>query len=140
MKSGPCFISLIDHNDRPLLIHVAKSENREIENVFKFNTFSNIALDYFGSDLYEWTNTSQESRDIKDLFQLEGVSVYGKLIKQTGLKIVVGFWSSSEHTDETLENVFGDISRLYIKCKFNPFLNSDEDLMEQLQKKFDEKF
>ncbi|CEP64063.1 Tca17p LALA0_S10e01420g [Lachancea lanzarotensis] len=140
MESNPCFISLIDHNDRPLLIHVAKSENQDIDSVFKFNTFSNISLDYFGSDLYEWMNTSQKGRDIKDLFQLEGVSVYGKLIKQTSLKIVVGFWSKTDHSDETLENVFNDISRLYIRCKFNPFSNSDEDLIEQLQKKFDERF
>ncbi|SCU86184.1 LAME_0D04874g1_1 [Lachancea meyersii CBS 8951] len=140
MEAKPCFISLIDHNDRPLLVFVAKDENTGNDVEFKFNTFSNMALDYFSSDLYEWMNTSQENREIKDLFQLEGVAVYGKLVKQTSLKIVVGFWSQSECGHETLGRVFNEISRLYVRCKFNPFLESNEDLIEQLQKTLSERF
>lgn len=41
----PCFISLIDDGDRPLLIHVVEGANDEIDNVLKFNSFSNMALD-----------------------------------------------------------------------------------------------
>ncbi|SCV02053.1 LANO_0F14862g1_1 [Lachancea nothofagi CBS 11611] len=140
MQVKPCFISLIDSNDHPLLIHVVQNANSEIDSVLKFNTFSNMALDYFESDLYEWMSTSQQDREIKDLFQLEGVTVYGKLIKQTSLKIIIGFFSNLDCDDEALSQVFGDVSSLYVKCKFNPFVINDEELIAQLQIKFSDKF
>ncbi|CUS21391.1 LAQU0S03e01552g1_1 [Lachancea quebecensis] len=136
----PCFISLIDDGDRPLLIHVVESANNEIDNVLKFNSFSNMALDYLESDLFEWMSSNQENRDIKNLFQLEGVSVYGKLIKQTCLKIVIGFSSELECKDELILHYFNEVSKLYVKCKFNPFVTSNDELKEHLHKKFAERF
>ncbi|SCU97111.1 LADA_0H04522g1_1 [Lachancea dasiensis] len=140
MDPQPCFISLIDHNNKPLLIHVVQNETCKIDAVLKYNTFSNMALDYFESDLYEWTSANQNNKDIKDLFHLEGVTVYGKLVRQTRLKIVIGFSVLVSCNDEEIAQVFNEVSRLFIKCKVNPFVNNETELMEQLQARFEEKY
>lgn len=140
MELKPSFVSLIDENNRPLLVHVVQGANESVNNELKFNAFSNMALDYFESDLYEWISISQDCPDIKNLFQLEGVCVYGKLIRQTSLKIVIGFSSDLQQKDKDILSAFDKVSKLYLRCKCNPFVNNSEDLIAQLERKFEESF
>lgn len=82
---------------------------------------------------------------IKSLFEIEGVSVYGMLIKPTGLKIIIGFDALTVKNDEKKINVvFEAVKRLYIRVKCNPLTDSHDGnnakLIETLEAKFDKYF
>ncbi|SCU88047.1 LAMI_0D08548g1_1 [Lachancea mirantina] len=134
--NSPAFVSIIKHDGRALLVHSLQAQGTESNEVLKFNAFSNMALDHFESDLYNWTSLSNDYPDIKPLFRLEDINVFGRLIKQTGLKIIVGFRLEDGVSDEEVANVFREVSTTYVRSKCNPFVFSESDLVEQLKKAF----
>ena len=68
------------------------------------------------------------------------------LIKQTGLKIVIGFEQRSLNggDDElrTINQIFETVRRIYIRVKCNPLLASSDEIsiVKSLERKFDELF
>ncbi|SCW00750.1 LAFE_0C11144g1_1 [Lachancea fermentati] len=139
MTVVPSFISLIDHTNKPLIVFVTKNDIK-INSSLKFNILSNMALDYFESSIFDWMSINQNSPEIKSLFQMEGTSVYGKLIKQTSLKIIIGFPVKHTSIENEVTEIFHSVSRIYVQCKCNPFVETERDLITQLDKKFNEKF
>lgn len=145
MTISPCFISLVDESDKPLLVYVPPRIEKDVNIVLKYNVLSNVSLDYFENQLFNWCSLDTKP-EIKSLFDLEGVAVYGLRIKQTGLKIIVGF--SNENTpdsltDENIDDVFSKIKKVYLRAKLNPFAtgsNSSKDLAIKLKDKFGEEF
>lgn len=145
MTISPCFISLVDESDKPLLVYVPPRIEKDVNIVLKYNVLSNVSLDYFENQLFNWCSLDTKP-EIKSLFDLEGVAVYGLRIKQTGLKIIVGF--SNENTpdsltDENIDDVFSKIKKVYLRAKLNPFAtgsNSSKDLAIKLKEKFGEEF
>lgn len=148
MSIIPSFISLIDEYNEPLLVYVLEGKE-EVNKVLKYNVFSNISLDYFESQLFEWTSL-ESSPAVKLFFQLEGVAVFGSLIKPTGLKIVIGFEQEEENADELndndIEQIFIEVKKIYLRVKLNPFFSSPksdnqrEDFISKLTEKFNELF
>ncbi|CAI4060755.1 hypothetical protein SUVZ_05G0240 [Saccharomyces uvarum] len=145
MSLVPCFVSLIDELDKPILIYVPNETENELNDVLKYNVLSNISLDYFESPLITWT--SQDSKPLlKSIFQLEGVSVFGMLIKQTGLKIVIGFeqntLNGADDELKEIDQIFESVRRIYVRVKCNPLIaNGDEiSTVDSLERKFDELF
>lgn len=120
----PCFVSFIDQSNTPILIHVAAPFNDDVNNNLKFNVLSNMSLDYFESQLFEWSSLPK-NRDIKMLFNVDDVKVYGMLVKQTGLKIMVGFPQSINDDEAEIEAVFTKIRKIYVRTKCNPFLSTN---------------
>lgn len=145
MSLTPCFVSLIDESDKPILIYVPNEAENEMNEVLKYNVLSNISLDYFESALVEWHSLDSKPL-LKSIFQLEGVSVFAMLIKQTGLKIVIGFEQRSLNggDDElkTINRIFESVRRIYIRVKCNPLLASSDEIsiVKSLERKFDELF
>ncbi|EJS44090.1 tca17p [Saccharomyces arboricola H-6] len=145
MSLVPCFVSLIDEFDKPVLIYVPNESQNEMNEALKYNVFSNISLDYFESPIMNWTSVNSKPL-LKSIFQLEGVSVFGMLIKQTGLKIVIGFEQNTLNggDDELkkIDELFEDVRRIYVRVKCNPLLaNGDEiSTAKSLERKFDELF
>lgn len=146
MASKPSFISLVDRNNKPILIYVIRhneygAESKlEVNDVLKFNVLSNMSLDYFESDLFNWMEV-EKYPEIKLLFQLEGVSVFGKLVEQTGLKIIIGFPQEVFlEGHQPIMDTFKKVSKIYVQCKCNPFVNDDKTLIEQLERKLDDQF
>lgn len=133
MNFTPCFISLIDAYNNPILVEslIINDLNDELRN----NVLANMALDYFDSNLYQW-NSSDKNAAIKFFFKLEGCHVYGKLVHQTGLKIVLGFLDNSfekmENSQEEIKKTFEVISCIFVRCKCNPFVLKEDDLANQL--------
>ncbi|CCH60879.1 hypothetical protein TBLA_0D03800 [Henningerozyma blattae CBS 6284] len=120
----PCFVSFIDANNKPILVHVTAKYRDNIDNLLKFNVLSNMSLDYFESQLFEWSSLSK-NRELKTLFNIDGSKVYGMLIKQTGLKIIIGFNQNIIDDEVKIIEVFELIRKIYVKTKCNPFLNID---------------
>ncbi|CCD25799.2 Tca17p NDAI_0G00230 [Naumovozyma dairenensis CBS 421] len=138
----PSFITVIDTRDVPIIVFVPRQESDDVNKVLKYNTFSNISLDYFESRLINWSITDDVT-PIKLLFQLEGVSVFGMFIKQTNLKIVIGFTGNlPDPTDNALVGIFKSVRKTYIDIKCNPFLNYslDDGANQELKEKIDAKF
>lgn len=140
----PAFIGLINDDNKPILIYVPPGEADDVNKVLKYNTFANIALDYFESQLFTWSSMENHFT-IKSFFEIEGVSVYGMLIKPTGLKIIIGFDALTVKNDEKkIHAVFEAVKRLYVRVKCNPLMDShDADnnaLIETLEEKFDKYF
>ncbi|EDO16320.1 hypothetical protein Kpol_1059p10 [Vanderwaltozyma polyspora DSM 70294] len=119
----PLFIALIDETNKPLLIHVPDEKSQDIEKVLKYNVFSNISLDYFDSQLFDTLALETEIM-VKLFFKLEGVAVYGMLMKPTGLKIVIGVDEYDEE-DEKINDLFNKVKRIYIRVKCNPFVTAE---------------
>ncbi|AJU44738.1 Tca17p [Saccharomyces cerevisiae YJM1248] len=145
MSLRPCFVSLIDESDKPILIYVPNEAENEMNDVLKYNVLSNISLDYFESALVE--GHSLDSKPLlKSIFQLEGVSVFAMLIKQTGLKIVIGFeqksLSGADDEFEAINQIFETVRKIYIRVKCNPLLVSGDEksIIKSLERKFDELF
>lgn len=143
MTLSPCFVSLVDEANRPLFIFVNPTESEDVNQVLKYNVLSNVSLDYFENELFEWSSLETQP-EIKSLFDLEGVAVYGMLVKQTGLKIIIGF-SIEENIkalgDEEISEVFLKVKKIYLRVKLNPFVaenNSDDSgqLAAKLQERF----
>ncbi|CDO91771.1 unnamed protein product [Kluyveromyces dobzhanskii CBS 2104] len=120
----PLFVSFIDKEDRPLLVHAIGSTSPQIE--IKYNVLSNLALDYFG----ELTNHNLSSPP-SYLFEMHGVVVYGEYLSQKGLKIVIGF---DVREDEGTLHFFQKVRLYYLKSVINPF---NEDWINQVKKKLD---
>ncbi|CAI4038421.1 hypothetical protein SMKI_05G0300 [Saccharomyces mikatae IFO 1815] len=145
MSLMPCFISLIDASDKPILVYVPNENENEMNNVLKYNVLSNISLDYFESALVEWTSSDSKPL-LKSIFQLEGVSVFAMLIKQTGLKMVIGFEQKSmnggDDETEAIYKIFETVRRIFIRVKCNPLLVKGDDIstVKSLERKFDELF
>lgn len=145
MDATPSFISLIDEYNTPLLVHVNVKEKDDVNRVLKYNVFSNISLDYFESQLFQWTSLESHS-EVKLLFQLEGVTVYGCLVKSTGLKIIVGFEQEETIEEDIVALLFTKIKKVYLRVKLNPFIsalkddNRRKELVNKLNEKFEEEF
>ncbi|SMN19435.1 similar to Saccharomyces cerevisiae YEL048C TCA17 Subunit of TRAPPII, a multimeric GEF involved in intra-Golgi and endosome-to-Golgi transport [Maudiozyma saulgeensis] len=138
----PSFVALIADDNKPILVYVPHNEAEDVNKVLQYNTFANIALDYFDSQLFQWS-TLENHFAIKSLFDVEGVSVYGMLIKPTGLKIIIGFDTLKLKSDEKKVNsVFEMVKRIYIRVKCNPLMDaadlSNDKLVENLESKFDQ--
>lgn len=129
----PLFISLIDETNIPILIHVMSYETKDVNKILKYNTFSNISLDFFESNLLRWDQISINSRNgnssIRMLFEIENVTVFGMWVKSSGIKIIVGFNAfdkfENEH-DPSIVSVFEKIKKIYIRVKSNPFFDLDK--------------
>ncbi|CCC71308.1 hypothetical protein NCAS_0G04210 [Naumovozyma castellii] len=137
----PAFISLIDENSKPITIYVPPSASNDVNEILKYNVLSNIAIDYFDSILIQWDTS--ELPPVKTLFQVEGISVFGMLIKQTALKIVIGFNTCFKEDDVNLIETFKIVKKIYIRVKSNPFNKESSDqngLTEHLNAKFDKEF
>lgn len=146
----PCFISLIDELDKPLLVYVPDQDEKPVNEVLKYNVFSNTSLDYFDSPLFDSISLNSEPA-VKLFFQLEGVAVFGMLINSTGLKIVIGFPQES-YNDEVHEQDIGDVfqrvRKIYLRIKLNPFVNVSgggnntgrEEIIQKLEDKFNIEF
>ena len=140
----PSFIVLISDDNKPILIYVPPSETTDANNVLKYNTFANMALDYFDSQLFQWSSLDGHFA-IKNLFELEGTTVYGMLIKPTGLKIIIGFESLTlKNNEKNVNTIFEMVKRIYIRVKCNPLMDSKDEskekLVESLESKFDQYF
>ncbi|CAR28504.1 hypothetical protein ZYGR_0S01370 [Zygosaccharomyces rouxii] len=145
----PCFISLIDEFDKPLLVYAPGQDEKEVNEVLKYNVFSNISLDYFDSPLFDWVSLESQPT-VKLFFQLEGVAVFGMLIKPTGLKIIIGFPQesyNSEVHEQQIREIFQKVHKIYLKVKLNPFINlssgsstSREEIIQKLEAKFNVEF
>ncbi|AGO11094.1 AaceriAFR385Wp [[Ashbya] aceris (nom. inval.)] len=133
---SPSFISLIDANGEPIMVYLPETN---IENELKFNMLSNLSLDCFSSELYDWTTVpGVPLQHAKFMFDLEGCKVYGQLVPQTGWKYVIGV--TDNVPQEVIDNCFQLVRRLVVKCKCNPFVSSQEELVEQLEKAFTREF
>lgn len=144
MSLSPAFISLVDEYNRPLLVYIPSKDSDDVNKVLKFNVFSNTSLDYFESQLFQW-NSLETKPEIKSFFELEGVAVFGTLIRPTGLKIVIGFERGDELTDDAISDVFNKVKKIYLRVKLNPFVaaqNSDDqdELIMKLREKFSQEF
>lgn len=147
MNLSPAFISLVDEYNRPLLVYIPSKDSDDVNKVLKFNVFSNTSLDYFESQLFQW-NSLETKPEIKSFFELEGVAVFGTLIRPTGLKIVIGFERGKEGkelTDDAISDVFNKVKKIYLRVKLNPFVaaqNSDdqEELIMKLKEKLSQEF
>lgn len=145
MTLSPCFVALVDDSNRPLFVFVPPSEAGDVNRVLKYNVLSNVSLDYFDNELFDWSSLESQP-DIKMLFDVEGVAVYGLLIKQTGLKIIAGFSiedNIEELNDTDISEVFTKVKKIYLRAKLNPFVaagNSEDqkELTAKLQEKFAE--
>lgn len=145
MTISPSFVSLVDEANRPLFVYVTPSESEDVNQVLKYNVLSNLSLDYFENDLFDWSFLETQP-DIKALFNLEGVAVYGMIIKQTGLKIIIGFLikeNIQELNDDEISEVFMKVKKIYLRAKLNPFVapssfDDSKELSAKLQKKFSE--
>lgn len=145
----PCFISLIDEFDKPLLVYVSCQDEKEVNEILKYNVFSNMSLDYFDSPLFDWVSLESQP-SVKLFFQLEGVAVFGMLIKPTGLKIVIGFpqenYDSEAHEQE-IRDIFQRVKGIYLRVKLNPFTSlssgsstSREEIIKKIETKFKAEF
>ncbi|EHN02840.1 YEL048C-like protein [Saccharomyces cerevisiae x Saccharomyces kudriavzevii VIN7] len=145
MSLVPCFISLIDAFNKPILIYVPRKAENEVNDVLKYNVLSNISLDYFESSLIKWTSLDSKP-SLKSIFQLEGISVFGMLIKQTGLKMVIGFeqtiLNGGDDELKTIDQIFETVRRIYVRVKCNPLLTDGDEVtaVKSLERKFDEIF
>ncbi|AMD21174.1 HEL106Wp [Eremothecium sinecaudum] len=128
------FISLIDPQDGPLIVFPTLPT---VENELKSNVMTNTSLDWFQSDLYNAMGVPG-MKDIKQLFELEGWKVYGQLVKQTGMKFVLGF--DADVQDDEVIAWFEKIRKLTVKCRCNPFVNSQDNLVDVLKKTFKREF
>ena len=140
----PSFIGLINEENKPILIYIPPKETAKVDNVLKYNTLANISLDYFDSQLFEWSALNSD-RSVKSLFQVEGISVYGMIIKPVGLKIVIGFDSDTAcDNEETIIDIFEGVKKIYIRVKCNPFIDlggqADRGIAETLHEKFEQQF
>lgn len=145
----PCFVSLVDAFNKPLLIHVPDQKEKDVNDVLKYNVFSNTSIDYFDSPLFDWVSLESQPT-VKLFFQLEGVSVFGMLVKSIGLKIIIGFpqesYNNEDHEQEVGE-IFQKVKQIYLRVKLNPFVNlpsggstSREELVGKLEAKFNVEF
>ncbi|QLQ79124.1 hypothetical protein HG537_0B04720 [Torulaspora globosa] len=144
MTISPCFISLVDESDKPLLVYVPSALEKDVNTVLKYNVLCNMSLDYFENQLFKWSSLDTKP-DIKFLFDLEGIVAYGLVIQQVGLKVIVGFSNETkpdELTDENIDDVFTRIKKVYLKAKMNPFVtdSGNENLAVKLKEKFSEEF
>ena len=106
---------------------------------------ANISLDYFESNLYKWKQTSDGDVTIKNLFQIEEVSVFGMLVLSTNLKIVLGFPVDNSFDDIEIKRIFDGIRKVYTRVKCNPFItvnieNQEEEVSRLLEEKLNEIF
>ena len=130
----PSFIGLINEENKPILIYIPPKETAKVDNVLKYNTLANISLDYFDSQLFEWSALNSD-RSVKSLFQVEGISVYGMIIKPVGLKIVIGFDSDTAcDNEETIIDIFEGVKKIYIRVKCNPFIDLGDRQIGELLK------
>lgn len=144
---NPLFITLIDEYDKPILVHVMSKEAKDVNNVLKFNTYSNISLDFFESDLFQWsqnpTNNKKDNSPIRMLFEVENASVFGMWVKPTGLKIILGFNSFDKFEDERdplITSVFDKVKKIYLRVVSNPFFNINDSTSEEITSKFETQF
>lgn len=140
----PSFIVLISDDNKPILIYIPPNATTDVNKVLKYNTFANMALDYFDSQLFQWSSLDGHFA-IKNLFELEGTAVYGMLIKPTGLKIIIGFESSIlKNNEKNVNTIFEMVKRIYIRVKCNPLMDprdqNKEKLAESLESKLDQYF
>lgn len=144
---NPLFITLIDETNKPILVHVMSDVGKDVNKVLQFNTYSNISLDFFESDLFQWTqtskNTKKNSSPIRMLFEVENVTVFGMWMKPIGLKIIIGFNAfdkfENEH-DPLIISVFDKVKKIYLRVKSNPFFNFDDLNSDEIASKFEDKF
>ncbi|CCF58197.1 hypothetical protein KAFR_0E00430 [Kazachstania africana CBS 2517] len=141
---GPSFVSIINESNEPVLIYIPNQGSVEVNEVLKYNTFSNISLDYFESPLFE-ASANDKNKMIKLLFKLEHVAVYGMLIKATGLKIIIGFndKEGGDSNDDEIDDIFQKVKKIYLRVKSSPFVdinNDNKQLANLLEKKFDDEF
>lgn len=148
----PLFISLIDEKNTPLLIHVMSYESEDVNKVLKYNTFSNISLDFFESGFFQWNEMSMNHRNdnspIRMLFEVEDVTVFGMWVKPSGLKIIIGFNSFDKFENENdplVTSVFEKIKKIYIRVKSNPLFDlsgstTDKNIISKFEEKFEEEF
>ncbi|AQZ15104.1 TCA17 (YEL048C) [Zygosaccharomyces parabailii] len=142
IPTEPCFISLIDESNIPLLIFVPAKEEKDMNEVLKYNVFSNTSIDYFESPLFDWTSLESQP-SVKLFFQLEGVAVFGMLVRPTGLKIIIGFPQEcydDEENEKQIRETFQRVKQIYLRVKLNPFINtSNEDSRDRLVSKLEAK-
>lgn len=144
----PLFISLIDETNTPILIHVMSYEAEDVNKILKYNTFSNISLDFFESSLFQWDQISINYKNgnspIRMLFEVENVTVFGMWMKPSGLKIIVGFNALDNfenENDSLIISVFEKIKKIYMRVKSNPFFDLDQASTDMNNiVKFEEKF
>lgn len=144
MTVSPCFISLVDEADKPLLVYVPCALEKDVNTVLKYNVLCNMSLDYFENQLFNWSSLDTRP-DIKFLFDLEGIAAHGLVIQQVGLKVIVGFSNQTkpgELSDDNIDEVFTKIKRVYLRTKLNPFATDtgSENLAVKLKEKFSEEF
>ncbi|QLL31611.1 hypothetical protein HG536_0B04750 [Torulaspora globosa] len=144
MIISPCFISLVDEEDKPLLVYVPSALEKDVNTVLKYNVLCNMALDYFENQLFKWSSLDTKP-DIKFLFDLEGIAAYGLVIQQVGLKVIVGFSNEIKPNglnDDNIDDVFTKIKKVYLRAKLNPFVTdtSNANLAVRLKEKFGEEF
>ncbi|KAK5779791.1 Tca17p PWA37_001007 [Arxiozyma heterogenica] len=148
----PLFISLIDETNTPILIHVMSYEAKDVNKILKYNTFSNISLDFFESSLFQWDQISINYKNgnspIRMLFEVENVTVFGMWMKPSGLKIIVGFNASDNfenENDSLIIFVFEKIKKIYMRVKSNPFFDlgqasTDKNNIVKFEEKFEQEF
>ncbi|CAL9732634.1 TRAPP-associated protein Tca17p [Monosporozyma unispora] len=144
---NPLFITLIDEANKPILVHVMSDEAKDVNKFLQFNTYSNISLDFFESDLFQWTkiskNSKKNSSPIRMLFEVENVTVFGMWMKPIGLKIILGFNAFDKFENEydpLIITVFDKVKKIYLRVKSNPFFNLDELNSDEIASKFGDKF
>ncbi|CCK71096.1 Tca17p KNAG_0G00390 [Huiozyma naganishii CBS 8797] len=138
----PLFITLIGKDNRPILIHSVGTGIKDVNEELKYNTLSNISLDYFESKLFDWNISPENASPMNMLFEIEGVCVFAMWIKPTGLKIVLGFDPSlpfDRENDPSILNVFQRVKEMYSRVKTNPFLNLQDEGNEKLAIGLEEK-
>lgn len=118
------FVSLLDKNDRPLLVHAMDTESSQLE--IKYNVLSNLALDYFG----ETTKGNMDAPPFY-FFEMHEIVVYGEYLGQKGLKIVIGF---NMREDDAIVPFFQKVKLYYLKSVINPF---NDDWINQIRHKLD---
>ncbi|KAH3900393.1 uncharacterized protein SCODWIG_00934 [Saccharomycodes ludwigii] len=148
------FVSIINPNNKPLAIENISSlttDNKDPteiaqNNDLKYNTFANMALDYFDSMLFDpLLQASPSGNNIMDsntsiihhngsyiirLFELENCTVYARLIKQIGLKFVLG--TSTKTPSEKVIEYFDKLINIYTRVKSSPFIVNDDDFIDKL--------
>lgn len=98
-------------------------DERNANELLKYNFLSNMALDVFTSTLHEPSSIDQ---NCSLLFVQDGVSVYG-YETNTGLKIVIGTATSGEKYGKQLDGIFKNIHKAYLRLICNPFQPLDEN-------------
>lgn len=126
LNTIPCFVSIISETNAPVLVYSPPKYREDVEHVLQANVLSNMSLDYFDSQLYQWS-TQEKEASIRQLFRVEGVCVFGMFVKTTSLKIVIGFPVGESFDNDAIEEIFGLVRKLYVRVKCSPFVSLEND-------------